>query len=167
MLLKMSMVNICLGFDIIHVVTLTFEPFLVVTYVQTTRFVTSMAACSTISTACIQLFQNIADQPRFMFPFQGRSNIITIHRFQMLPVLSVCLISLFFITEFGCRRTKRSTHQEVMLFPTTTAKVSDDSCLSLIWLFPPIIKYMGIWACILIYLQILCFGKLIEISGCA
>uniref|UniRef100_A0A453SLB6 Uncharacterized protein n=1 Tax=Aegilops tauschii subsp. strangulata TaxID=200361 RepID=A0A453SLB6_AEGTS len=52
--------------------------------------------------------------------------------------------------EFGCRRTKRSTHQEVMLFPTTTAKVSDDSCLSLIWLFSSIIKYMGIWACILI-----------------
>ncbi|XP_073366437.1 mitogen-activated protein kinase kinase kinase ANP1 isoform X9 [Aegilops tauschii subsp. strangulata] len=25
-------------------------------------------------------------------------------------------------TQFGCRRTKRSTHQEVMLFPTTTAK---------------------------------------------
>ncbi|XP_048544064.1 mitogen-activated protein kinase kinase kinase 3-like isoform X1 [Triticum urartu] len=94
----------------------------VVTYVQTSRFVTSMAACPTISTACIQLFQNSADQPRFMFPFQGRSNIITIHRLQMLPLLSVCLISLFFITEFGCRRTKRSTHQEVMLFPTTTAK---------------------------------------------
>uniref|UniRef100_A0A453SIV1 Protein kinase domain-containing protein n=2 Tax=Aegilops tauschii subsp. strangulata TaxID=200361 RepID=A0A453SIV1_AEGTS len=44
--------------------------------------------------------------------------------------------------EFGCRRTKRSTHQEVMLFPTTTAKrylgtVREEDTLNILLEFVP------------------------------